>query len=101
MGKSKKVKKSGERSELCKRAAAACKRALAVLRAAFPAEYLRSSAVQNEELDILFMGGGEGEEGPTEAQIAVKRILLDNELVARSAKDFLPLNKRSVEVSRI
>ena len=46
------------------------------------------------------MDGEEGNEGngdgPTAAQIAVKRILLDNELVVRSAKDFLPVNKRLV-----
>ena len=61
--------------------------------------------IQNEELDILFMDGnedgnegnnGNGEGGPTAAQIAVKRILLDNELVVRCAKDFLPVNKRYV-----
>ena len=53
---------------------------------------------QNEELDILFMEGEEGGkgDGPTAAQIAVKRILLDNELVVRSARDFLPVNKRWV-----
>ena len=54
--------------------------------------------IQNEELDILFMDGEEGNEGngdgPSAAQIAVKRILLDNELVVRCAKDFLPVNKR-------
>ena len=56
--------------------------------------------IQNEELDILFMDGEDGNEdnggegGPTAAQIAVKRILLDNELVVRCAKDFLPVNKR-------
>ena len=60
--------------------------------------------IQNEELDILFMDGEDGnhegsnvgEGGPTAAQIAVKRILLDNELVVRCAKDFLPVNKRYV-----
>ena len=58
--------------------------------------------IQNEELDILFMDGEEGNEGngdgPSAAQIAVKRILLDNELVVRCARDFLPVNKRLVWV---
>ena len=33
-------------AELCKKSVSACKRVLAVLRAAFPAEYVRCSAVQ-------------------------------------------------------
>ena len=48
------------------------------------------------------MDGEEGNEGngdgPSAAQIAVKRILLDNELVVRCARDFLPVNKRLVWV---
>ena len=46
MRKSKKMKKSEDMAELCKKSVSACKRVLAVLRAAFPAEYVRCSAVQ-------------------------------------------------------
>ena len=46
MRKSKKMKKHEDMAELCKKSVSACKRVLAVLRAAFPAEYVRCSAVQ-------------------------------------------------------
>ena len=46
MRKSKKMKTHEDMAELCKKSASACKRVLAVLRAAFPAEYVRCSAVQ-------------------------------------------------------
>ena len=46
-------------------------------------------------------GGKGGDNGPSAAQIAVKRILLDNELVVRSARDFLPVNKRWVTIAEL
>ena len=56
MRKSKKMKKHEDMAELCKKSVSACKRVLAVLRAAFPAEYVRCSAVQGRIQWALLRG---------------------------------------------
>jgi hypothetical protein len=61
-------KKRSKNRDLCKKAVSACKQVLALLKAAFPAEYVKTSAVQNEELDIMFVEGVEDGKGPSPEQ---------------------------------
>ena len=51
---------------------------LDVLRPRYPEEFLRFSALDNEDVDLLIV---EGTKDANKGEIAVKRILIDNELV--------------------
>ena len=82
-----------ENHESLKKICSLLKSILAVLRRSYPEEYLVHSAVQTEEIDIVVLSD-EPDSIPTHEEITVKRILLDNPLLAEIKKEFLDLNKR-------
>ncbi len=87
----KQQEKGDAKKEICKAIVTACKRVLGLLKARYPAEYVQHSAVQTEDVDILFMGG---DAEPTHAEIAAKRILLDDSMVSLASASFLPVVSR-------
>jgi hypothetical protein len=86
-----------------KRSISACKKILDLLKKSFVEEYARRSVIRHES-DILFV---EGQEMPTQDQIAVKRLLIDNEFIIEMAngtimdtfptKEVLKANSNSVK----
>ncbi len=83
--------REAETKRTCKTIIGECKAVLGILKAKYPVEYLEHSLVQTEDVDIMFMGGGEGSDDslPTHAEVTAKRILLDDELVAAASREFL------------
>ena len=70
-----------ELKELRKKAISECKRILDILKNKFVEEYAAKSVIKSE-VDLLFV---DGVEMPSAEQIAIKRLLVDNEFIAKLA----------------